>query len=423
MKKTFKHLDIDVEEEVLDNGLRVFICPMDRHEAMAKITTLYGSKILEFKPQNKDEYMKIPAGTAHFLEHKMFAKEDSEDIMNLFQQNGAMSNAYTNAHVTSYYFSSPTKFLDNLKTLLDLVTKPYYTEKNVAAEMGIIDQEIKAGFDNPEEMAYYTTIYNTFAKTPYRYPVGGYSESIKKITPEILYDCYHTFYHPSNMILTISGNVPKETMEFIKNYYAKIDYQKQKPIQIKKYEEPANVYKDKEIVYRDVTNNILEHGFKVSIKDIDMPLFKIREYLKIYLIIKFGSISKFNKKCFENKNILTAVSHYVDINDDYIFIDFDTKVMEVKDIFDQIYTNLNDKNFTEEDFNLTNKNNLKNTILLSENVDSINGIIDYHVQKYGKVLYDIYDLVKSLNYKEGKKLIDNLDFTHDTRTIITKKPE
>ena len=59
-KKTYNNLELDVYEEVLDNGLHMFVCPMDRNEVFAKITTLYGSSILEFKPHGKDEFIEIP---------------------------------------------------------------------------------------------------------------------------------------------------------------------------------------------------------------------------------------------------------------------------------------------------------------------------------------------------------------------------
>ncbi len=421
-KKTYNHLDLDIYEETLDNGLRIFICPMDRCEAFAKITTLFGSSILEFKPPLKDEYVKIPEGTAHFLEHKMFSKEDGLDIMSIYQKNGAVNNAYTTAHVTSYYFSAPTKFEENLKALLDLVTKPYYTKENVAKEQGIIDQEIKASFDNPEEKAYYTTIFNTFKNLPYRYPVAGYTESIKNITPEMLYDAYNTFYHPSNMILTITGNVnPEKTIEFIKKYYQKLDYKKIPQIVTKEYDEPKEVFKDKEIIYREINHKIIENAYKVYLKDIDLDYYKVRQYIEIYLLIKFGSISKFHKKCFEDKNILSPVSFFMDSVGDYFFIDFSTMVIEEKDIFKQIYDNLNDKKFTKEDFNLILKNALRGIIVMSENVSGVNNSIDFQVREYGNVIYDIYEIYKSLNYEECQKVIEALDFTHNTKTIVTKK--
>ena len=86
-KKTIKNLDVTIYEETLDNGLRVFICPLNRHESMAKLTVGYGASMLEFKPFGKDDYIKVPKGTAHFLEHKMFAKEKGQDIIFLRQQN------------------------------------------------------------------------------------------------------------------------------------------------------------------------------------------------------------------------------------------------------------------------------------------------------------------------------------------------
>ncbi|MCI9585113.1 MAG: insulinase family protein [Bacilli bacterium] len=421
-KKTYNNLELDVYEEVLDNGLHMFVCPMDRNEVFAKITTLYGSSILEFKPHGKDEFIEIPKGTAHFLEHKMFAKKDGEDIMNKFQQNGASNNAFTSSHVTSYYFSAPNKFFENLENLLHLVTEPYYTDENVLKEQGIIDQEIKAGFDDPEQSAYYTTLFNTFSKLPYRYPVAGYTNSIKDITPEILYDCYNTFYHPSNMVLTITGNVDAlETIKFVKEFYAKLDYKNMPQIEVKEYDEPREVFKEEEIMYKDISNYILENGYKVYLKDIDVDLLKVLQYVEMYLAIKFGSISKFNQECFEDKNILTPIRYMFDNKDDYLYIDFDTKVIEKKDIFERIYNNINDKEFSKEDFDLILKNILRATILMSENVGRMNNSIDYQFRKYGRVVYDIYDVYKSLNYEECVKVINALDFTHNTRTIVTKK--
>ena len=303
-----------------------------------------------------------------------------------------------------------------------MVTKPYYTDENVEKEMGIIDQEIKAGFDNPYEAIYHTTMLNVFKTLPYRYPVAGYTDSIKDITPTVLYDCYNTFYHPSNMSLTITGNVnPKETIKFIKEYYDNLDYSNRPNIEIKKYDEPDEVYKKEETIYKDVTNNIIENGYKVSFKNIDIDLAKAFAYISIYLNIKFGGISKFNKDVYEDKNILGPISFWKDLYDDYLFIDFSTEVIEVKDIFERIYNNLNDKEFSREDFDLFYKNALKEIVMMSDSVGQMNSLIDYQIRRFGKVLYDYYDIYKGLNYKECVQFINSLDFSNNTRTIVTKK--
>ena len=113
----------------------------------------------------------------------------------------------------------------------------------------------------------------------------------------------------------------------------------------------------------------------------------------------------------------------MDSKDDFLYVDFGAKVIEKKDIFERIYNNLNDKDFSEEDFDLILKNVLKATILMTENVSRVNNSIDYQFRKYGKVVYDIYDIYKSLNYEECLEVINALDFTHNTRTIVTKKTD
>ena len=107
-------LDLDIYKDKLDNGLLVYICPMEKHDTHASIVTKYGNDILEFVPRGKDEFITIPPGTAHFLEHKMFATEDGIDPMILFSNNGASSNAYTPSNVTRYYFTGASHFYENL---------------------------------------------------------------------------------------------------------------------------------------------------------------------------------------------------------------------------------------------------------------------------------------------------------------------
>ena len=153
------------------------------------------------------------------------------------------------------------------------------------------------------------------------------------------------------MVLTITGNVkPDEVIKFVKEYYAKFDYKKMDEIKVMTYDEPRTVFKKEEILYKDVTNNILENAYKVCLDDSPLDLFKTLTYVNIYLDAKFGSISKFNKACFENKNIISPIRYMMDSVDNYLFIDFDTEVLEVKEVFDKIYANINDKTFDEKDF-------------------------------------------------------------------------
>lgn len=73
---------------------------------------------------------KIPDGIAHFLEHKMFEKEDG-DVFNKFSQNGANANAFTSYDRTTYLFSCTENFYENLKLLMEMVETPYFTDESV----------------------------------------------------------------------------------------------------------------------------------------------------------------------------------------------------------------------------------------------------------------------------------------------------
>lgn len=70
----------------------------------------------------------VPDGIAHFLEHKLFEKEDG-DVFQQFSKQGASANAFTSFTRTAYLFSSTSSVEQNLETLIDFVQEPYFSEK------------------------------------------------------------------------------------------------------------------------------------------------------------------------------------------------------------------------------------------------------------------------------------------------------
>ena len=198
-------------------------------------------------------YHSVPDGIAHFLEHKMFEKEDG-DVFQQFSKQGASANAFTSFTRTAYLFSSTSNVEKNLKTLIDMVQEPYFTERTVEKEKGIIGQEITMYDDNPDWRLYFGVIENMYHHHPVKIDIAGTIESISHITAELLYECYNTFYHPSNMLLFIIGPVnPEEIMDLIRklNQDAK-DYQDAPEIKRQFEEEPAQVAKKKQVLKMNV---------------------------------------------------------------------------------------------------------------------------------------------------------------------------
>lgn len=194
----------------LPNGLQCnFVPKPGYHKTYAMFTTQFGAIDDSFRTSSDAEFTVVPAGTAHFLEHKLFDKEDY-DAFDLFGKSGASSNAFTSATQTSYLFSGTTAISDNLNILLDFVQDPYFTDATVAKEKGIIGQEIQMYQDDAGWRLYSGILGNLYPTHPVHLDVAGSVESIAAITPETLRAVHAAFYHPSNMVLTMVGNFDVE---------------------------------------------------------------------------------------------------------------------------------------------------------------------------------------------------------------------
>lgn len=417
-KKTFNNLNLDVYEETLPNGLRIFLCPMPRHEVAAQMTVSFGGSVLEFELNGKN--IKVPAGIAHFLEHKMFEKEDGTDPLKVYESTGAYANAFTSPYITAYHFEGGDDFFKNLQNLLDTVHKPYFTDENVLKEKGIISQEKKNTMDQPKSIVYDKSNENLFHNSYFKHSVLGSLEDINSITKEMLYDCYNAFYHPSNMYLTIIGGFDiNQTLDFIKKYYQKLGLSYQKPpVKITK-QEPETVFKDKEIVHRNTENKEILISYKVKPPKKSRIITDL--YFSLLLNLKFSEISDFPDITFNDENIITDVGCSFYTADDYYIINVGVTVKEDTDkIISLIDKAINDKTYSEKEFNLIKKVLLSSVILLTEKVSRTRDSIASDVYLYGNVNYDIYNTYKNISYDEFQTFVNNLNFNNKTITIVEK---
>ncbi len=192
------------------SGLDILLAPMkDFVQTSAMIGTKYGSVNNCFKTDEDEDFVRVPDGIAHYLEHKLFENDDS-DVFELFAETGADANAMTGFENTIYLFSCTENFCDSLRILLDFVQKPYFTQENVDKERGIIAQEIKMTLDLPKRRCFFELLNAMYHVHPIKIDIAGSVESIEEITPELLYKCYDSFYDLNNMALAIAGNFDEE---------------------------------------------------------------------------------------------------------------------------------------------------------------------------------------------------------------------
>lgn len=206
--RTISRLGESCYEETLSNGLTIRVIPKPGFvRKYAFIAADYGSVDTKFRVA--DQTFCTPDGVAHYLEHKMFEMEYG-DAMERFAAFGANPNAFTAYDMTAYYFSCTDHFEENLRTLLELVAQPHFTEDGVEKERDIIAQEIRMYEDSAESKLFENLLAAMFRSHPIRIPISGSEESIARITADTLNSCFRAFYAPSNMILCVVGDVDPE---------------------------------------------------------------------------------------------------------------------------------------------------------------------------------------------------------------------
>ncbi|NMP21480.1 EF-P 5-aminopentanol modification-associated protein YfmH [Sulfobacillus harzensis] len=194
--------------EQLDSGLTIFVLPKPgMKKTYATYATHYGSIDSHFRRPDTGQEVHVPDGIAHFLEHKMYEKPEGRDVFERFAELGAYTNAYTEYTSTTFLFSATSEIDACLETLVRLVEEPYFTPENVEKEKGIIEQEIRMYLDMPGDRLHSNLMQALYQKNPVRLDIAGSVESIRTITPDDLYVCYQTFYHPSNMVFFVAGDV------------------------------------------------------------------------------------------------------------------------------------------------------------------------------------------------------------------------
>ena len=423
MKKSrLEKLGLDLYEETLKNGLKVYVVPKDNVNGIyATFSTKFGSVYSEFVPNGSKKMIKVPLGVAHFLEHKMFEQESDKDPFTFYSERGCDANANTSNYKTTYLFSGANSFEENINYLLDYVQDPYFTDQNVEKEKGIIEQEIKMYEDDPYFKMYDGIIYNSFVKHPIKYPIAGTVDDVYSITKDDLYTCYNTFYHPSNMFLVITGNVdPEDAMEAVRINQENKKFNKFTKIKVKEYDEPNKVAKKEQTTKMDIEISKLGIGYKIDCSKIDKDIIDVKTYLTLLFDLKLGITSMLNEN-LKKANLITHDLDFTVINTDkHILVIVIAETNEVNRVKNMINDELKDLKVSEEDLERKKKIRKSNCIYRSDSIYAINNKITSNIMNYNTVILDDYKKIDELNLKDLNKIIKNINLDNKTTYIINK---
>lgn len=308
--------------EKLENGLTVMVLPKKGVQKKYIIWgTHYGSNDSTFVVPGETEATEVPKGVAHFLEHKMFEQENGVNSLDVLTALGVNANAYTTNDHTAYLYECTDNFYSALDEFMDYVQHPYFTDENVEKEKGIIGQEIRMYDDYPSWKVYLNALEALYHEHPIKLDITGTIETINKITPEILYKCYNTFYHPSNMAMVVVGDFePEQLLLEIKKRL--VDKKTMGDIKRVFPEEPETIVKPTVEQKMEVSQPL----YTIGIKDVPMKGVSeeemVRKHISVEILVNilFGDSSPLYKKMYNEGNLFFAPSFDYEFDRDYAHI-------------------------------------------------------------------------------------------------------
>jgi len=400
----YPHLQETLYTEKMPGGLQVFILPKAGFKkTYATFTTRYGSVDNHFQVEGREE-IRVPDGIAHFLEHKMF-EEPTGDIFSNFANKGASANAFTSFDRTTYLFTATEHIEDNLITLIDFVQHPYFTDENVEKEKGIIGQEIQMYRDNPDWRSYYSLIEAMYSKHPIRIDIAGTVESISKITKETLYECYNTFYHPSNMILFVVGGInPESIMELIRSNQAAKTFEPQGMIRRYFEQEPYEIQEKKRVIVLPVSLPKCLFGIKEMAPGVKGRELLVQELTtKLVLDYLFSSSSDLYQQLYDEGLISDSFGYEYNSTAEYAFSMAGGDTRDPGKLLDRIKEEVNkviEKGLDEKIFERTRKKKIGNFLRMLNSPEAIaNEFTKYRMKQID--LFDFLEVYKQISLQQA----------------------
>ena len=207
-----------INEYRLQNGLRVLLFPdPTKPNITINVTYMVGSL--------HEDYGET--GMAHLLEHLMFkGSKNHPDIPKELQDHGTRPNGSTSTDRTNY-FETFQATEENLKWALDLeadrMVNANIAKEDLDSEMTVVRNEFEASENNPLGVLQKRTMATAYLWHNYGNPVIGARADIENVPIERLQAFYRHFYQPDNALLVVAGKIEEaETLALVHQYFSPI---------------------------------------------------------------------------------------------------------------------------------------------------------------------------------------------------------
>ena len=401
----------------LSNGLTVALLPKKEFkEVYGSVTVQFGSVDMLVTEVDGD-VKEYPAGIAHFLEHKLFEREDASDLMSAFTSLGADSNAFTSFTKTSYLFSATDHFLENLDLLDELVTSAHFTEDSILREQDIIQQEREMYQDDPDSCLFFSTLANLYPGTPLATDIVGSEESISQINLTNLQENFTRFYKPVNMSLFLVGNFD---VEQVQDYFERKELKDLDVQEVVREKVVLQAVKQTDSMRMEVSSPKLAIGVRGKLEVAEADCYRHHILLKLLFAMMFGWTSDRFQKLYESGKIDASLSLEIEVTSRFHFVMLTMDTKEPVALSHQLRKAI--RNFTK-DLDITEDHlDIIKREMFGEFFSSMNSLefiaTQYDAFEYGETIFDLPKILQEITLEDvleaGHHLIDEgdiVDFT------------
>ena len=401
----------------LANGLTVALLPKKEFkEVYGSVTVQFGSVDMLVTEVDGD-VKEYPAGIAHFLEHKLFEREDASDLMSAFTSLGADSNAFTSFTKTSYLFSATDHFLENLDLLDELVTSAHFTEASILREQDIIQQEREMYQDDPDSCLFFSTLANLYPGTPLATDIVGSEESISQINLTNLQENFTRFYKPVNMSLFLVGNFD---VDQVQDYFERKELEDLDVHEVAREKFVLQAVKQTDSMRMEVFSPKLAIGVRGKREVAEADCYRHHILLKLLFAMMFGWTSDRFQKLYESGKIDASLSLEIEVTSRFHFVMLTMDTKEPVALSHQFRKAI--RNFTK-DLNITEDHlDIIKREMFGEFFSSMNSLefiaTQYDAFEHGETIFDLPKILQEITLEDvldaGHHLIDEgniVDFT------------
>ncbi|EOB22500.1 peptidase, M16 family protein [Streptococcus mitis 11/5] len=401
----------------LSNGLTVALLPKKEFkEVYGSVTVQFGSVDTLVKEVD-GEVKEYPAGIAHFLEHKLFEREDTSDLMSAFTSLGADSNAFTSFTKTSYLFSSTDYLLENLDLLDELVTSAHFTEDSISREQDIIQQEREMYQDDPDSCLFFSTLANLYPGTPLATDIVGSEESISRINLTNLQENFTRFYKPVNMSLFLVGNFD---VDQVQDYFERKELEDLDVQEVAREKFVLQDVKRTDSMRMEVSSPKLAIGVRGKREVAEADCYRHHILLKLLFAMMFGWTSDRFQKLYESGKIDASLSLEIEVTSRFHFVMLTMDTKEPVALSHQFRKAI--RNFTK-DLDITEDHlDIIKREMFGEFFSSMNSLefiaTQYDTLENGETIFDLPKILQEITLEDvldaGHHLIDDgdiVDFT------------